>query len=1538
MLEELEYDAHTNDEYPVTCDSDDKMPRARNREPSPEGVEEEEQDQMQMEGVQPLQFDEAITWKPGKAIPVAELLRRLKTLSEELKSIEQELADRESLSPKAQELANGMLLGHKDKGVRAYALLCIVEMFRLLAPDAPFKQGQLKDIFTLFTSHVVPALGNPSDPYNQQHMDILVSLTNVKSIALVTDINGSENMMLTLFTNCFDVMSGTGQGGEKLPKNLEYHLTSMLCTLIEECSPTPSGVVDIILAQFLRADPNALSGGKKKGEPAMSEVLLEPSPAYNMARSVCNTCADPMDRAIGQYFSSVLIDASETFSSSKAVRTKGKKRTHAESEDESEDDGLLPPPAEADLQEVGKAHRLLRELWRSSPDVVQNIVPQLEAEIEGENADLRALAVQTIGDMCAGIGAAGPPPVTPMDPAAYPPQSLDSYTPPPPTQNVMLLPAAPHAFSSVYPNAYSHFATRYKDKAVPVRSAFASAAGRILLTSGGGKGLDAAEEDSLLKHLSDLLQDQDEKVRLAAVQTIANFDFPAVLQRLCKNGGVMDNGTTLCNLAERIKDPKRPVRDAAIDALGRIWGVAAGAIGEGSELVRQRLGSIPSKILDAMYLNNKEVNSVIYRTIYERLLPVSYPPIRAKASDSQRVDDSQPAAEQSPDPDTIRAERILVLVRDLEGRSKTAWDALQSRTTSEKAKYLETYLKTSEELKNGGASEDTKKNFEKIVRAIATFSTDPEIAVEHLKKFAKHHDRRSFQLMRFCWSPESDYRKIQKSMKELTKRMDEAQSGMPLVLETLMPLLRMASILVYNKSHVHPIVEISRTDEKGLGSAAQEVLKEISTHAPGTFKAHVHELCETLQKQTPSAETEADATVVETLKACANFARRYPKEMPKDRDFHKAMVSFATQSTLPKAAKHAVTVIIASADKKEMYIKDIKKACIDKFKYSTPGFVARLAAISQLRLLASKDCEDKADKILEIAANEVLGQVRSVAGDAEDEWVDDIDDDLGAKLWALKVLVNGLRGFMDSVKEDTPEQDIRAEADPVYRLLNQLVESEGELANESASPSTHKAHLRLAAAIQLLKLSRHKRLDPLMLSPTDFVRLSRIAQDPLPQVRAGFVNALKKNLASKALPSRFYPLVFLYAYEPNRDVLASTTTWLKSRAALSEQQQDTTIDAAFVRFLSLLAHHQDFNGSDAKELEDFVGYILFYLKTAASQANLPRIYHLAQRLKQVQDAIDPAKTENLYVLSDIAEAVIRLYQEAQGWSLQLMSAKSGLPSGLFRRLPSHAEATRVAETRYIPEDLADRLEDIVKESLRTKKRKADGGAAGAAKKAKKEKTAGREKAKKTSSAAAKKVAKPAKTPKKVRKESTSADPVPSSERRKSTRKSGIRTYAEHDDSEDDEELEGWQAGAEPGEGGEEVEQEAEEEEGEGMDVDDEREADEGADADSEGNKENEDVGAESTPPTSRTTSRRTDSKGSKAGKAAKGKEANVSPPAKKAKGKKEASKAKAVPVRGGRATRTTRATRGKKERDVMSLPSDSDEEMGDAEGGAEVEA
>jgi sister-chromatid-cohesion protein PDS5 len=114
------------------------------QEPESEHEEQQEDVQATQDGVKKLSFKQPLVGRPGKQISVADLLTRLKTLLDELRTIDQEEAHRDSLMPVAQELAHQSLLQHKDNGVRAWAVCCIVDMLKLFAPDAPYPASKLK--------------------------------------------------------------------------------------------------------------------------------------------------------------------------------------------------------------------------------------------------------------------------------------------------------------------------------------------------------------------------------------------------------------------------------------------------------------------------------------------------------------------------------------------------------------------------------------------------------------------------------------------------------------------------------------------------------------------------------------------------------------------------------------------------------------------------------------------------------------------------------------------------------------------------------------------------------------------------------------------------------------------------------------------------------------------------------------------------------------------------------------------------------------------------------------------------------------------------------------------------------------------------------------------------------------------------------------------------------------------------------------------------------------------------------------------------
>jgi len=105
-----------------------------------------------------LTFNEPLSWRAGKPIPTATLLTRLDKLSNELQEMDQEEADKESLTKVAKELAGHNLLNHKDKGVKAFTACCLVDVLKICAPDAPFAGSQLKVCYVLLA--MTPSYAN----------------------------------------------------------------------------------------------------------------------------------------------------------------------------------------------------------------------------------------------------------------------------------------------------------------------------------------------------------------------------------------------------------------------------------------------------------------------------------------------------------------------------------------------------------------------------------------------------------------------------------------------------------------------------------------------------------------------------------------------------------------------------------------------------------------------------------------------------------------------------------------------------------------------------------------------------------------------------------------------------------------------------------------------------------------------------------------------------------------------------------------------------------------------------------------------------------------------------------------------------------------------------------------------------------------------------------------------------------------------------------------------------------------------------------
>lgn len=189
-----------------------------------------------------LQFREKLV---GKGLSTDALQKKLKALHKELSEMDQEHVDTKSLSSVRKELINNSILHHKDRGVKAYAACCLADLLRLYAPDAPYTQPELRDIFEFFFRQLSTGLKGSDSPYYNEYFHLLESLSTVKSVVLVCDLPSADTLMPEIFRNIFGIVR------HDLARKIEIFMADILIALIDESQSLPDDVLSCLMSQFM---------------------------------------------------------------------------------------------------------------------------------------------------------------------------------------------------------------------------------------------------------------------------------------------------------------------------------------------------------------------------------------------------------------------------------------------------------------------------------------------------------------------------------------------------------------------------------------------------------------------------------------------------------------------------------------------------------------------------------------------------------------------------------------------------------------------------------------------------------------------------------------------------------------------------------------------------------------------------------------------------------------------------------------------------------------------------------------------------------------------------------------------------------------------------------------------------------------------------------------------------------------------------------------------------------------------------------------
>ncbi|KAF5318692.1 hypothetical protein D9619_010650 [Psilocybe cf. subviscida] len=293
-----------------------------------------------------LAFHEKIA---GKGITTDALLKKLKTLHTQLAALEQETVDVSSLNVARSELIHTSLLLHKDRGVKAYTACCLADILRLYAPEAPYTQHELRDIFQFFFRQLSAGFKGQDEPYFNEYFHLLESLSTVKSVVLVCDLPSADELLHEIFRDLFTIVK------RDFTRKVELYMADILVALVDESNSLPSDVLEVIMSQFIEKNARA------------------EQPGYRLAVQVCNDAADKLQRHVCQYFGDLITSTAE------------------EVEDE-------------DLDTMRTSHELVKRLHRSCPAVLHSVIPILETELRADGLNPRLLATQTLGEMYADKG------------------------------------------------------------------------------------------------------------------------------------------------------------------------------------------------------------------------------------------------------------------------------------------------------------------------------------------------------------------------------------------------------------------------------------------------------------------------------------------------------------------------------------------------------------------------------------------------------------------------------------------------------------------------------------------------------------------------------------------------------------------------------------------------------------------------------------------------------------------------------------------------------------------------------------------------------------------------------------------------------------------------------------------------------------------------------------------------------------------------------------------------------------------------------
>lgn len=246
---------------------------------------------------------------------VTELLSSLDRVESLLTRVEQSPLEsmKKALSPSMKALITNELLRHSDIDVKVGVASCISEITRITAPDAPYEDDQMKEVFQLIVSSF-EKLDDKSSLSYIKRTSILETVAKVRSCVVMLDLE-CDALIAEMFQHFFKSIRS------EHPENVFTSMETIMTLVLEESEDISVDLLSSILDVLKTENQDVLPVARQLGEKVTENCAVKLKPYLLPVIKSRGTTVDDYSKVVAKVYQtrSEAVEPSDADAASKIV-------------------------------------------------------------------------------------------------------------------------------------------------------------------------------------------------------------------------------------------------------------------------------------------------------------------------------------------------------------------------------------------------------------------------------------------------------------------------------------------------------------------------------------------------------------------------------------------------------------------------------------------------------------------------------------------------------------------------------------------------------------------------------------------------------------------------------------------------------------------------------------------------------------------------------------------------------------------------------------------------------------------------------------------------------------------------------------------------------------------------------------------------------------------------------------------------------------------------------------------------------------------